>query len=471
MGEVFAGRYELIDPIGEGGMGTVWRVWDRRERRVVAAKVLRQSDAVSLLRFVREQAVRVQHPHVLTPLGWAGEDDRVLFTMPVVDGGSVATLVGDHGPLPPLLVAELLRQLLDAVAAVHDARILHRDIKPANVLLRATGTGRPHAWLTDFGIALDLDGPRFTQTGEWTGTPGYVAPEVTRGAEPAPTSDLYAVGQVAVAMLTGARPTSPPVRPDDVPDALWSLVTDLTAFDAADRPPDATAPRARLEGSGLTWHDGALGDVEVLRQVEPPADGRPQLTAGDPGPQRQPHPHAAGGRKTPVSSADETPLDAEPHAPRADRSPPPRSVPAGPPTAHGRAVAALAVALAVLGGLVLWSPWSGADEAPTAPPATTTTARASSPSNTPLVTGNSTSLPTAPTSTRTGTHDTGSTAAHTASPGSGPSPGSVQVGTVVSRVGQPCEFSDVGLAETTTGGEDVICSRRSDGSYHWDPAP
>ena len=62
MGEVFAGRYELLDPLGEGGMGTVWRVWDSREERIVAAKVLRQSDAVSLLRFVPEQAFRVVHP-------------------------------------------------------------------------------------------------------------------------------------------------------------------------------------------------------------------------------------------------------------------------------------------------------------------------------------------------------------------------------------------------------------------------
>ena len=159
VGERFAGRYELIDQLGEGGMASVWRAWDEREGRIVAAKVLRQSDAVSLLRFVREQAVRVASPHVLTPLGWAGEDDRVLFTMPIVDGGSVATLVGDHGPLPPVLAAELLRQLLEALATVHEARLVHRDVKPANLLLAATGGDRPYLLLTDFGIAVDRDGP------------------------------------------------------------------------------------------------------------------------------------------------------------------------------------------------------------------------------------------------------------------------------------------------------------------------
>ncbi|HZC26019.1 MAG TPA: serine/threonine protein kinase, partial [Actinopolymorphaceae bacterium] len=100
MGEVFAGRYELVDLLGEGGMGSVWRAYDHRTGTYLAAKVLRQSDAGSLLRFVREQSLRVRHPHVLAPLGWAGEDDRVLFTMELVRGGSVAGLLGDYGAVP-----------------------------------------------------------------------------------------------------------------------------------------------------------------------------------------------------------------------------------------------------------------------------------------------------------------------------------------------------------------------------------
>ena len=84
MGEVFAGRYELADPIGRGGVGAVWRAWDHRRRRYVAAKVLQQSDAHTLLRFVREQALRIDHPHVLAPASWAADDDKVLFTMDLV---------------------------------------------------------------------------------------------------------------------------------------------------------------------------------------------------------------------------------------------------------------------------------------------------------------------------------------------------------------------------------------------------
>ena len=90
MGEVFAGRYELIDPIASGGMGTVWRVLDRTDGQVKAAKMLHQSDAAMLLRFVREQSLRIDHTHIVTPQSWAGVDDRVLFTMPLVAGGSVS---------------------------------------------------------------------------------------------------------------------------------------------------------------------------------------------------------------------------------------------------------------------------------------------------------------------------------------------------------------------------------------------
>jgi len=239
VGEVFAGRYELLELIGQGGMGSVWRVHDRRTDRSVAAKVLRQSDAASLLRFVRETAFRVQHPHVVTPLGWVGEDDRVLFTMPVVDGGSVSTLVGDHGPLPAPFVAEILRQLLDALAAVHASGIVHRDVKPANILLAATGSDRPHVYLTDFGIASELDGPRLTETHMALGTRGYMAPEQSRG-ELATASDLYAVGAVAGHMLTAQSPTgvgpSAFARPPGVPDPLWGLIMELLAAHPAQRP-------------------------------------------------------------------------------------------------------------------------------------------------------------------------------------------------------------------------------------------
>ena len=106
--------------------------------------MLRRRDAGDLLRFVREQSVRLSHPHVLTPYSWAAEDSHVAIASDLVDGGSLATLLGDYGALDEKTVAVLLDQLLAALDAVHGAGLVHRDVKPANVLLRASGTGPVH---------------------------------------------------------------------------------------------------------------------------------------------------------------------------------------------------------------------------------------------------------------------------------------------------------------------------------------
>ncbi|MEU7043814.1 serine/threonine-protein kinase [Streptomyces varsoviensis] len=238
MGEVFAGRYELVDPIGRGGVGAVWRAWDQRRRRYVAAKVLQQSDAHTLLRFVREQALRIDHPHVLAPMSWAADDDKVLFTMDVVRGGSLAHLIGDYGPLPPAFVCTLLDQLLSGLTAVHDEGVVHRDIKPANILLEATGTGRPHLRLSDFGIAMRKGEPRLTDTNFVMGTPGYFAPEQMLGEEPDFPADLFAVGLVSLYLLTGTKPDAEalvqrfldhgtPNAPEEVPEPLWQVIANL----------------------------------------------------------------------------------------------------------------------------------------------------------------------------------------------------------------------------------------------------
>ncbi|WP_281964583.1 serine/threonine-protein kinase [Serinicoccus marinus] len=283
MGEVLGGRYELVDPLGEGGAGVVWRAWDQREERYVAAKVLRQSDAPTLLRFVREQAVRVEHPHVLTPLGWAGDDDRVLIAMPLVRGGSVATLVGDHGPLPTVWVATLLDQLLDALARIHGEGLVHRDVKPANLLLDATGSGLPRLRLADFGIVTGVDDPRLTHVHHAVGTVGYAAPETLRvGWDPDPRADLYAAGLSAAELLLAQRPDADTVGPladllvrQGVDSGLVAVVLDLAAAEPEERYADASAAREALRATGLvaspeTWD---AGEVEVFDQV-------PELPAG-----------------------------------------------------------------------------------------------------------------------------------------------------------------------------------------------
>ncbi|MEU9229010.1 protein kinase [Streptomyces massasporeus] len=280
MGEVFAGRYELVDPIGRGGVGAVWRAWDHRRRRYVAAKVLLQSDAHSLLRFVREQALRIDHPHVLAPTSWAADDDKVLFTMDLVAGGSLVHLVGDYGPLPPVFVCTLLDQLLAGLAAVHAEDVVHRDVKPANVLLEATGTGRPRLRLSDFGIAMRLGEPRLTETNLVVGTPGYLAPEQMMGAEPDFPADLFAVGLVALYLLEGAKPDSKaliqyfaehgtPGAPKGIPEPLWQVVAMLLQPDPESRFRTATGARKALAAAAELLPDPGPDDelIEIFDQL------------------------------------------------------------------------------------------------------------------------------------------------------------------------------------------------------------
>lgn len=335
MGEVFAGRYELVDPIGRGGVGAVWRAWDHRRRRYVAAKVLQQSDAHTLLRFVREQALRIEHPHVLAPASWAADDDQVLFTMDLVSGGSLAHVIGDYGPLPPRFVCTLLDQLLSGLSTVHAEGVVHRDIKPANILMEATGRGRPHLRLSDFGISMRKGEPRLTETNYVVGTLGYFAPEQMMGAEPDFPADLFAVGLVALYLLQGTKPDSQaliehfaahgtPSAPDGVPEPLWQVIAGLLQPDPQDRFRTATGARKALNAAVEMLPDASADEepVEVFDQIGPlPAGFGPDgpLPSG-----RTTALHSPGHRST-DQQAPSHPAPSHP-APEAQApQPPPRS--------------------------------------------------------------------------------------------------------------------------------------------------
>ncbi|WP_419996562.1 protein kinase domain-containing protein [Streptomyces boninensis] len=339
MGEIFAGRYELIDPIGRGGVGAVWRSWDHRRRRYVAAKVLQQSDAHTLLRFVREQALRIEHPHVLAPASWAADDDKVLFTMDLIRGGSLAHVIGDYGPLPPRFVCTLLDQLLAGLAAVHAEGVVHRDIKPANILLEATGTGRPHLRLSDFGISMRKGEPRLTDTNFVVGTPGYFAPEQMLGAEPDFPADLFAVGLVALYLLTGQKPDSQalverflaggvPEAPQGVAEPLWQVIASLLQPDPQARFRTANGTRKALAAAAEVLPETAPDEepVEVFDQLGPlPAGFGPE------GPQQQGGANGAGGAAAaPAAPPLASPTGSFPLAPPgqpATQAPPPLAYP------------------------------------------------------------------------------------------------------------------------------------------------
>ena len=267
---MLAGRYLLVDRIGAGGTGAVWRARDLRTGAWVAAKVLGRHDRALLLRFVHEQSVRIEHPHVLTPIGWAAEDDVVVLATALVRGGSVADLLADHGPLPEPLVRVLLDQTLRGLAAVHAAGIVHLDVKPANLLLEPTGRGHPHLRVADFGVAAPRDPSGVRWTG-LAGTDGYLAPERLRGAPAHARQDVYAAGVVAVELLTGRRPGPGNGAP---PGPLRPLLESMTEPDPARRTSSVGAALGHLRRLGVP---DLLGEPVVPvpdRLGDPPARRR-----------------------------------------------------------------------------------------------------------------------------------------------------------------------------------------------------
>ncbi|WP_329245049.1 protein kinase [Actinoallomurus sp. NBC_01490] len=291
MAEAVVGRFTLVDPIGRGATGQVWRAYDHRARRYCAAKVFRQRDAGGLIRVVREQGVRLHHPHVVCPYAWAADDGDVVIAMELMRGGSLQTLIRDHGALPPPYAARIAGQLLSALRHVHEAELLHRDVKPGNVLLEATGTGEPQARLADFGIALQVYEAPVTDTGVILGTPGYLPPEAYEGAPPDPARDVYALGVVVRQMLTGedspersaALPAAEP--PSGVPPMLWDVVRAMCHPDPAHRPASARAAAELLTTVSLPLEVPAYNadgePIEVFDQLGPlPANFGPEGPVG-----------------------------------------------------------------------------------------------------------------------------------------------------------------------------------------------
>ncbi|MFN8198401.1 MAG: serine/threonine-protein kinase [Nakamurella multipartita] len=273
-GDVVAGRFVLCDPIGAGGSGTVWRAFDRSRGAFCAAKLLRQRDAGDLLRFVREQSVRLDHPNIVSPYSWVAEDSTVLIASELMTGGSLHTLLGDYGPLAEGTVVTVLGQVLAALAAVHDAELIHRDVKPANVLVRTTGTGPIHVVLTDFGLTISRADARLTQVGTVIGTPGYLPPEVLLGGVPPdPRHDLYAAGRLAVTLLGGDERTGPTggVIESIQDPVLRQAVDALVRPDPLERPTAARAALALLAG--------AAADPEPRTREGDPVDVLDQLPA------------------------------------------------------------------------------------------------------------------------------------------------------------------------------------------------
>lgn len=216
-GLLLAGRYRLVDPIGSGGMGRVWRARDEVLHRSVAIKELTaalyvtDSDRAVLLARTQTEAraaARINHSAVVTVHDVLEHDNRPWIVMELVEGGSLADAVRDRERLEPAEAARIGLWVLRALGAAHAAGVVHRDVKPGNVLLATDG----RVLLTDFGIAQVEGDTTITRTGEIVGSVDYLAPERVRGQDPGPASDLWALGATLYTAVEGRSPfrrTSP----------------------------------------------------------------------------------------------------------------------------------------------------------------------------------------------------------------------------------------------------------------------
>jgi serine/threonine protein kinase/CHASE1-domain containing sensor protein len=298
------GQYTLVQKIGEGGMGAVYRANHALLRRPTAIKLVTAAELppAQLARFEREirSTSQLTHPNTIAVYDFGHTPGGVFYyAMEFIDGLSLQALVSATGPLPPARVIHLLQQIAAALAEAHAAGLVHRDVKPANVMLSHRGGIPDFVKVIDFGLVKDNseDGAA-TRADPLLGTPLYLAPEaMTNPTGVGPGVDVYALGALAYQLLTGAPPfggatvmeicsqhlSTPPVPPSlrspgPIPAELEALVLQCLAKDPAARPADASVVEARLTELARLypwpraeaerwWHDTGRALVRSTQQT------------------------------------------------------------------------------------------------------------------------------------------------------------------------------------------------------------
>ena len=257
---LIAGRYELGELLGSGGMSLVHAGTDRKLRRPIAIKLLRpemaaREDVRNRFEAEARLAAVIAHPNAVAVYDTGEHAGTPYIVMERLPGHTLADVIA-QGPMEPERARRMARQILGALESAHLAGLVHRDVKPSNVLIAADGQVK----LADFGIAKSLAGPRgadLTLTGQVVGTPAYLSPEQREGRTATPRSDVYAVGVVLYEALTGSKPSLPPqplasVRPDVDAD-LAAAVDRALSLDPAGRFASAgemSVALGRAEASG-----------------------------------------------------------------------------------------------------------------------------------------------------------------------------------------------------------------------------
>ena len=242
VGTVLSGRYEILQTIGQGGMGTVYKARDRELDRLVAVKVIRGElahDAKTLARFKQELilARQISHKNVIRIFDLGTHEATKFITMEFVDGRDLSSVLEERR-FTAEEAARIVRHVCWALDAAHTENVIHRDLKPQNIMIDDAGRVR----VMDFGLARSLETSGLTQTGALLGTPAYMSPEQAKGLPLDPRSDLFSLGIIFYEMLTGTVPFKA--------DTLWATV--LSRTQAEPPPPIAIDPSIPRKLSEIT---------------------------------------------------------------------------------------------------------------------------------------------------------------------------------------------------------------------------
>lgn len=294
-GRPLGSSYLLLDRLGAGSSGQVWRAQRRWDGSFVAVKVLRpelSEDPHAVARFVRERTtlVGLDHPNLVPILDLVAEGSTLAIVMELVNGADLRSILRG-GALPPAEACLLVAQMAAGMAEVHRAGVVHRDLKPENVLVEGAGSAEPRVRVTDFGIARTATGTSVTRAGQVVGTAEYLAPELVAGRPLTPAADMYSLGVLAYELLAGRRPfeadhpaavlrahlDAEPVPLEGIPEGLWALVARAMAKEPTARP-DAS----ELAGEMTRWVPRLAGLAARPAPASPKEDpGRSAPPAAD----------------------------------------------------------------------------------------------------------------------------------------------------------------------------------------------
>jgi len=292
IGVTIAGRYQIEEVLGQGGMATVYAARHRLVDRPCAVKVMSPQytyNEVIRERFRREAkaAQKLAHPNIIEIFDQGETPDGLVFLVMELLRGETLADVLEHGKVPLERGLPIMIQIARALARAHDLEVIHRDLKPENIFLARLPNGADQVKLLDFGIARSMQDSRLTGAGEVFGTPQYMAPERITSIEAGPAADLYSLGVIIYEMVTGTfpfdatdvttyfikhlkeAPVSPKKHDASIPGELERLVMECLAKDAKDRPVDAhriNTDLMNIAGAiGLRIPSDAFGDETESR--------------------------------------------------------------------------------------------------------------------------------------------------------------------------------------------------------------